>query len=307
MSKFNLSALSKPPQNLTNAYDTLMGTFTEIVDIEISQIDDFKEHPYKVQDDEAMFELAESIKVNGQLTPVIVRKKDDNRYEMISGHRRKRACELAEINTIKAEVKELSNEQAIIAMVDANLQRPTILPSEKAKAYKMRLEAVKQQGTRNDFTSSQHETNLRSDEIVAEEVGESRAQVQRYIRLNELIPELLTLVDSEEIGVLTGVELSYLTEEEQTIVNDFMGSQIRKVTISQARQLRELSKENALTEKSCEGIFKKTSHEAKEKVNFKVKRDSFEKYIPNTASDKDFSELIERALEFYFSHDNKQD
>ena len=183
----------------------------KIYDIAIDQIDDFPDHPFKVIDDEDMLNLTESIKEYGIITPAIVRKKEDGRYELIAGHRRKRACELAGLETLRSEVVDMERDEAIIFMVDSNLQRTKILPSEKAFSYKMRLEAMKRQGKRTDLTCAPVEHKLnKSRDILATEVGESREQVRRYIRLTELIPEILEMVDREEIALRPAVELSYL-------------------------------------------------------------------------------------------------
>ena len=205
------------------AYDDLFQTdesreeakLSKIRDIPISEIDEFPDHPFKVLMDEDMEQLVESIKRNGVMTPATVRLKEDGRYELISGHRRKKACELAGLETLKCEVKELTRDEAIIVMVESNLQRSAILPSEKAFAYKMRLEAMKRQGERSDLTSSPMGTKLRSDAELAEKVGESRNQIQRYIRLTELVPEILQMVDERQIAFRPAVEISYLTEEQQ--------------------------------------------------------------------------------------------
>lgn len=205
------------------AYDDLFQTdesreeakLSKIRDIPISEIDEFPDHPFKVLMDEDMEQLVESIKRNGVMTPATVRLKEDGRYELISGHRRKKACELAGLETLKCEVKELTRDEAIIVMVESNLQRSVILPSEKAFAYKMRLEAMKRQGERSDLTSSPMGTKLRSDAELAEKVGESRNQIQRYIRLTELVPEILQMVDERQIAFRPAVEISYLTEEQQ--------------------------------------------------------------------------------------------
>lgn len=188
----------------------------KIRDIPLELIDDFPDHPYKVKDDEDMMQLAESIKERGVLTPAVLRQKNDGRYELVSGHRRKRACELAGLTTLRSEVKDLTRDEAIMYMVGSNFQRTTILPSEKAFAYKMRLEAMNRQGKRNDLTSVPlAQKSKTSREILAEQVGESQDQVRRYIRLTNLIPELLEMVDEGKIKMRPAVELSYLSEAEQ--------------------------------------------------------------------------------------------
>ena len=189
-----------------------------IYDIPLSEIDDFPEHPFKVKLDEDMDQLVQSIKERGIITPVTLRPKEDGRYEIVSGHRRKKACELAGFDTVKAEVREMTRDEAIILMVESNLQRSVILPSEKAFSYKMRLEAMKRQGQRSDLTSTPVVSKSRSNEELGSEHGESREQVRRYIRLTELIPELLDLVDEGRIAFRPAVELSYLQKDEQSVL-----------------------------------------------------------------------------------------
>ena len=182
----------------------------KIYEISLTEIDPFPDHPFIVRDDEDMISLAESIKENGVLTPATVRKKEDGRYELLSGHRRMRACELAGLDTLRCEIVEMNRDEATIFMVESNLQRSDILPSEKAWAYRMKLEAMKRQGQRNDLTSSPLETKLRTSAIIAQGSSDSRAQVDRYIRLTELLPELLEMVDDKKIGMRPAVELSYI-------------------------------------------------------------------------------------------------
>lgn len=209
---------------LKSAYDELFmddkgrkeNRLPKIYDIPLSEIDEFPDHPYQVRLDEDMTQLVESVKERGIITPVILRKKEDGRYEMVSGHRRMKACELAGLETVKADIQELTRDEAIVLMVESNLQRSTILPSEKAKAYKMRLEAMKRMpGRPSKENLSPVGTQLRSDAQLAQEVGESRNQIQRYIRLTELVPGLVNLVDEGRIAMRPAVELSYLSEQEQ--------------------------------------------------------------------------------------------
>ena len=197
--------------------DELLGVVNEesAMEIEISKIHPFKNHPFKVLDDEKMQDLVESVKINGVLTPVLLRMDENEEYEMVSGHRRMHAAQLAGLTTIPAIVRELSDDDAIVAMVDANIQREELLPSEKAFAYKMKLDAMKRQGIRTDLTLSQNETKLRSDEVLSKQVGESRAQVQRFVRLTELIPELLDLVDNKKLQFTVAVDISYIDKEVQ--------------------------------------------------------------------------------------------
>ncbi|WP_243172257.1 ParB/RepB/Spo0J family partition protein [Coprococcus comes] len=233
------------------AYDDLFQTdesreeakLSKIRDIPISEIDEFPDHPFKVLMDEDMEQLVESIKRNGVMTPATVRLKEDGRYELISGHRRKKACELAGLETLKCEVKELTRDEAIIVMVESNLQRSVILPSEKAFAYKMRLEAMKRQGERSDLTSSPMGTKLRSDAELAEKVGESRNQIQRYIRLTELVPEILQMVDERQIAFRPAVEVSYLTEEQQYTLLEAMEYNDATPSLAQAIKMKKYNQD----------------------------------------------------------------
>ncbi len=204
--------------------DELLGVVNEesAMEIEINKIHAFKNHPFKVLDDEKMQDLIESVKLSGVLTPVLLRVDSNDEYEMISGHRRLHAAKMAGLNTIPAIVRELSDDDAVIAMVDANIQREELLPSEKAFAYRMKLEAMKRQGSRTDLTLSQNETKSRSDEVLSKQVGESRAQVQRYIRLTELIPELLDLVDSKKLKFTVAVDISYIDKEIQKWIYEYI-------------------------------------------------------------------------------------
>ena len=216
------------------AYDDLFETdesraeanLSKIREIPIAEIDEFPDHPFKVLMDEDMEQLVDSVRRSGVMTSATVRQKEDGRYELISGHRRKKACELAGLETLKCEVKELTRDEAIIVMVESNLQRTTILPSEKAFAYKMRLEAMKWQGQRSDLTLSPVATKLqsgRSDKELDELVGESKDQIRRYIRLTELVPEILQMVDERQIAFRPAVEISYLSEEQQYTLLETMG------------------------------------------------------------------------------------
>ena len=244
------------------AYDDLFQTdesreeakLSKIRDIPISEIDEFPDHPFKVLMDEDMEQLVESIKRNGVMTPATVRLKEDGRYELISGHRRKKACELAGVETLKCEVKELTRDEAIIVMVESNLQRSVILPSEKAFAYKMRLEAMKRQGERSDLTSSPMGTKLRSDAELAEKVGESRNQIQRYIRLTELVPEILQMVDERQIAFRPAVEISYLTEEQQYTLLEAMEYNDATPSLAQAIKMKKYNQDGKLTTEVIQSI-----------------------------------------------------
>ena len=238
-----------------------------IYDIPLSEIDDFPDHPFKVKLDEDMDQLVQSIKERGIITPVTLRPKEDGRYEIVSGHRRKKACELAGFDTVKAEVREMTRDEAIILMVESNLQRSVILPSEKAFSYKMRLEAMKRQGQRTDLTLSPVETKLRSSELIAQNSGDSRAQVDRYIRLTELIPELLDLVDEGRIAFRPAVELSYLQKEEQNALLEQIAYADATPSLAQAIKLKRFSQDGKLNNEVIESIMSEEKPNQREKIN----------------------------------------
>ena len=247
--------------------------------IPVKEITNFPKHPYKVKDDEEMFSMAETVKQFGVIHPVIVRPKENGGYEMISGHRRKRACEIAGVTEIKAIVREMTDEEATIAMVNSNNQREKILPSEKAFAYKMKLEAMKKQGKRNDLTSSPTATKLKiTAEIIGEEFGDGKDNVYRFIRLTELIPELLKLVDEEKMKLRPAVELSYLTKEEQQEVFDAIEYTDAFPSHPQAIKMKKLSESGKLTIEEIDDILEQ------EKPNqipkFKIPEDKVDQYIP---------------------------
>ena len=275
----------------------------KIYDIPLAEIDDFPDHPFKVRMDEDMDQLVESVKSRGVITPITLRRKEDGRYEIVSGHRRRKACELAGFETIPAEIKELSRDEAIILMVESNLQRSVILPSEKAFSYKMRLEAMKRQGQRTDLTSAPVATKLpggRSDEELGEQVGESKDQVRRYIRLTELIPELLEMVDEGRIAMRPAVELSYLNEIEQQDLLSAM--EIADATPShvQAIKMRRFSEEGKLTPEVIESIMCEEKPNQKEKVS--IRYEDAKRYIPSTVPYRETGAYILKALEFYHRH-----
>lgn len=247
--------------------------------IPVNEITNFPNHPYKVRDDDEMFSMAETVKQFGVIHPVIVRPKENGGYEMISGHRRKRACEIAGVTEIKAIVREMTDEEATIAMVNSNNQREKILPSEKAFAYKMKLEAMKKQGKRNDLTSSPTATKLKiTAEIIGEEFGDGKDNVYRFIRLTELIPELLKLVDEEKMKLRPAVELSYLTKEEQQEVFDAIEYTDAFPSHPQAIKMKKLSESGKLTIEEIDDILEQ------EKPNqipkFKIPEDKVDQYIP---------------------------
>ncbi len=269
--------------------------------IPIYKIEDFPNHPYQVKDNDEMREFAENIKANGVVMPVIVRPLKEGTYEMISGHRRKRACQLAGIKEIKAIVRELTDEQAIIQMVDSNKQREKILPSEKAFAYKMKLEAIKKQGKRNDLiTSSPVATKLNGTitaEIVGEEFGEGKDNVYRYIRLTELIPEILQLVDEEKMKLRPAVEISYLKKEKQEYLYETIKYTDVFPSHPQARQMRKLSSENKLTTDEIDRIMSIEKSNQKEQLKFKV--DSVKNYFPKDYTIKQMEDVITKLLQEY--------
>lgn len=254
----------------------------KVEQIDISKITDFPNHPFKVKNDDKMQDMVESVKKYGVILPVIVRRKDDGTYEMISGHRRKKACELAGIKQIRCIVKDLSDDEATILMVDSNIQREEILPSEKAFAYKMKLEAMKHQGKNIDIdeseTSAPMVQKLTSREILGNEVGESRENIRRYIRLTYLIPELLEQVDLKRIAFRPAVELSYLSEENQYVVQNIFEFDEVTPSLSQAIRLKKLEQEGRLTEEKIEEIMQQEKPNQKEFI--KIHQERIEKYIP---------------------------
>ena len=250
--------------------------------IPINEITNFPNHPYKVKEDDELLSMVRTIKEFGVIHPVIVRPKKDGGYEMISGHRRKRACQIAGIKEIKAIVRDMTDEEATIAMVDSNNQREKILPSEKAFAYKMKMEAMKKQGQRNDLTSDPMEQKLQGKttrELIAEEMGESSSNIQRYVRLTELIPELLKLVDEEKMKLRPAVELSFIKEEEQQEVFDAIEYTDAFPSHPQAIKMRKLSESGKLTMEEIDNIL--DEEKPNQIPKFKIPEDKVEKYIPN--------------------------
>ena len=274
-----------------------------LMDIPVKDIRDFPNHPYHVKDDESMMELVESVKTYGLLQPVLVRPLEDGTYEMVSGHRRKRACELAGIEKISARVIELSMDDAILMMVDSNLQRDEILPSEKAFAYKMRLEAMNRQGKRVDLTCAPVEHKLqgvKSRDVLAEAVGESREQVRRYIRLTELIPALLTLVDEKRIALRPAVELSYLPEEAQEWIAESIDYLDATHSHAQTIKMRKFQEQGKLTQEVVESIMDEEKPNQREKPVFRDKR--ITNLIPKSVPLAQQSDYVVKALEFYNRH-----
>lgn len=266
-----------------------------IKDIPLKKLNPFPDHPFGVRDDEAMQQTVESVREHGVLVPAIARPLEDGSYELISGHRRKRACELAGLSTMPVIVRDIDTDAATVIMVDSNIQRENILPSEKAKAYKMKLEAIKRQGARHDLTSSQVETKLRADEKVAQESGESRAQVQRYIRLTELQPELQQMVDEGKIGMTPAVELSYLKPTEQKLLIDTIDSEQATPSLSQAQRMKRLSQEGKLNDDSMLGIM--MEQKKPENWNLTLPMDKIRKYFPRSYTPQRMEETIIKLLD----------
>ena len=270
-----------------------------ITNIPVEKLKPFPNHPFQVRDDDSMKETVESIKTYGVLQPAIVRPSDDGNYEILSGHRRKHACELAGRKTIPAIVRELDDDAAIIFMVDSNLQRENILPSERAAAYKMKLEALKRQGIRNDLTCTQVEYKLdygkKSVEKVAEEAGESRAQIQRYVRLTELQPELQQMVDEKKMAFTPAVEISYLKPDEQKMLLDTISSEQATPSLSQAQRLKKLSQAGELTDDSMLSIM--SGQKKPERNDLTIPADVLEKFFPRSFTPMKMQEVIIKLLE----------
>ena len=309
-------ARNKSTEIELTAYDDLFQTdesreeakLSKIRDIPISEIDEFPDHPFKVLIDEDMEQLVESIKRNGVMTPATVRLKEDGRYELISGHRRRKACELAGLETLKCEVKDLSRDEAIIIMVESNLQRSTILPSEKAFAYKMRLEAMKRQAgrpTKDNYSpmGNNLEFATSSDEL-AEKVGESKNQIFRFIRLTELVPEILQMVDERQIAFRPAVEISYLSEEQQYALLEAMEYSDATPSLAQAIKMKKFMQDGKLTNEVIQSIMEEEKPNQKEKPAFRDER--ITKLIPKSVPRGQESDFVVKALEFYNRHLQRQ-
>ena len=266
-----------------------------ISEIPLEKLHPFPEHPFQVRDDDAMRETIESVRENGVIVPAIARPLEDGTYELIAGHRRKHACEVVGLDSMPVIVRDIDRDTAIIYMCDSNLQRENILPSERAAAYKMKLEAIKRQGKRTDLTSSQVETKLRADEIVANESGESRAQVQRYIRLTELEPELQQMVDEKKIAMTPAVEISYLKPSEQRMLLDTIESEQATPSLSQAQWMKKLSQSGELTDDTMLGIM--MEQKKPEKYDLTIPSDVLQKYFPRSYTPQKMQEIIIKLLE----------
>lgn len=297
---------------LTSALDELFmddqgraeNRLPKIYEIPLTEIDDFPDHPFYVRNDEDMDQLAASVKERGIITPVMLRRKEDGRYEMVSGHRRKKACELAGLETIKAEIRDLTRDEAIMLMVESNLQRSKILPSEKAFAYKMRLDAMKRQGERTDLTLSPVATKLDSASQIGQLAGESRDQVFRYIRLTNLVPELLHMVDDGRIALRPAVELSYLHPAEQLSLVDTISYEESTPSLAQAIKMREFSKAGKLNPDVILSIMCETKGNQREKIS--ISTEKIRKYIPKDLTPQKTEEYILAALEHYQKYRERQ-
>ena len=290
----------------------------KIHEIDVNLIDQFPKHPYRVKDDQDMLHLMESIKEHGVMTPAIIRTKDSGRYEMISGHRRLHACKLLGMDTIRCEIRELTRDEATVFMVDSNLHRTEILPSEKAFAYKMRLDAMKRQGKRMDVILApvldevitvgapvEHKsTGKKSRDILAAQVGESREQIRRYIHLTELVPEILQMVDDRRIAFRPAVEISYLSEEQQYTLLEAMEYSDATPSLAQAIKMKKFMQENKLTDEVIQSIMEEEKPNQREKPAFRDER--ITKLIPKSVPRGQESDFVVKALEFYNRHLQRQ-
>lgn len=270
----------------------------KVVEIALTELHPFPNHPFQVRDDDSMKEAVESVKEYGILTPAIVRPREEGGYELVAGHRRKHACELAGLDTMPVIVRDLDRDTAIIFMVDSNIQRENILPSEKAKAYKMKLDAIKRQGARRDLTCTQvgyKSDGKKSVQVVAEEAGESRSQIQRYVRLNDLSPQLQQMVDDKKIAMTPAVEISYLKPEEQELLVETIESEQATPSLSQAQRMKKLSQSGKLDEDTMLGIM---SEEKKPEVDkIVLTSDTLHKYFPRSYTPKQMQDTIIKLLE----------
>ncbi|MCX4361641.1 MAG: ParB/RepB/Spo0J family partition protein [Mucispirillum schaedleri] len=270
----------------------------KVQNIPLSELYPFPDHPFSVRDDDSMKETVESVKEYGVLMPAIARPREGGGYELVAGHRRKHACELAGLDTMPVIVRDLDRDTAIIFMVDSNIQRENILPSEKAKAYKMKLDAIKRQGARRDLTCTQvgyKSDGKKSVQVVAEEAGESRSQIQRYVRLNDLSPQLQQMVDDKKIAMTPAVEISYLKPEEQELLVETIESEQATPSLSQAQRMKKLSQSGKLDEDTMLGIM---SEEKKPEVDkIVLTSDTLHKYFPRSYTPKQMQDTIIKLLE----------
>ena len=267
----------------------------KVMEIPLSELFPFKDHPFKVRDDDKMADTAESIREYGVLVPALARPREGGGYELISGHRRKRGCELAGLDTMPVIVRNMDDDAAVIVMVDSNIQRESLLPSERAFAFKMKLEAIKHQGKRSDLTSVQVGQKLNAREIVAESAGESAGQVRRYIRLTNLIPDILDMVDNKRIALNPAVELSYLTPAEQEMLVVTMDSEQATPSLSQAQRLKRFSQDGKLTEESMLAIMSEEKKQDVDRVTFT--RDTLKKFFPRDYTPRQMEDTILKLLQ----------
>ena len=276
----------------------------QVQQIPIEELFPFKEHPFKVLDDEAMQRTVESVAQYGVLAPLIARPRPEGGYEIISGHRRQHAAEIAGLDTLPVIVREMTDDAAVILMVDSNLQRENILPSERAFAYKMKLEALKNQGARSDLTSCQVGTKFRADESLAEDTGESARNVQRFIRLTNLIPELLDLVDEKKISFNPAVELSYLDEAQQRDFLQAMDETQNAPSLSQAQRMKKLAQEEKFTYEAAFAIMGEAKKDELDKVV--IKNDTLKKYFPRSYTPRQMEDVIIKLLEQWQRRQQRQ-
>ena len=287
------------------SYDDIFSTEAsrqqeQIQRLALSKLHPFKDHPFRVLDDDRMMETVESVKEYGVLVPIIARPMADGGYEIVSGHRRKRACELAGLNEIPAIVRDLDDDEAVIIMVDSNLQRENILPSERAKAYQMKLEAIKHQGERRDLTSDQVGQKLKvAVERVAENAGESKSQVQRFIRLNNLEPPLIDKVDAGKLAFTPAVELSYLKPEEQQWLDTALENTQQTPSLSQAQRMKRESKQGTLSEQGIMEIMTENKQTIPVKVSVVLPQEKLTKYFPRSYTTEQMEKVIFKLLDYW--------
>lgn len=298
MEKNSVSSLLTPLDNLfTTEQEREEAKRETVIDIPLTEIDDFPHHPFKVRVDENMLEMMDSVREHGVLIPAVVRPKADGKYEMVSGHRRKRASEMVGKEKISCIVRDLTDDEAIIIMVDSNLQREKILPSEKAFAYKMKLDAMKRQGKRTDLTSVPVAQKLTSRAKIGEATGESQDQVRRYIRLTNLVPTILDMVDDGKIAMRPAVEISYLTEDQQYNLCDTMELEDCTPSHAQTIKMRKFAEEGKLTGEVIQSILQEEKSNQKEQ--FRMPQERISKYFPPGTSKEKMQDTIVQALEYY--------
>ena len=268
-----------------------------VQEIPLDQLKPFKNHPFKVRDDQRMLDTVDSIREYGVLVPAIARPDPEGGYELISGHRRKRGCEMAGLQTMPVIIRDLDDDAAVLVMVDSNIQREELLPSERAFAYKMKLEALKHQGARMDLTSCQVGTKLRADEKLAESVNESARTVQRFIRLTELISELLDMVDERKLAFNPAVEVSYLKRDEQRMLLEAMDAEQTTPSLSQAQRLKKFSQEGRLTEEAMSAIMSEEKKSDMDKVT--LRSDTLRRYFPKSYTPKQMEQTIIKLLDVW--------